>query len=110
MSRSVVRISFFPSPAERLVDADPVQPCEQRRVAAVPVEVAPCLHEGVLDGLLDVPSVVEDTEEDEPEPPLVSPYDLRERLQLPFLGGANERLVTVQVVCHRPIVCLEASV
>ena len=45
------------------VDADPVEPGEDRGLAAIPVESAPCLDEGILDGLLDVPRVVENPHE-----------------------------------------------
>ena len=66
----------------RRIDSDSVEPGEERRVAPIAVEVAPGLDERILHDLLDVPGVVEDTEEDGAQPMLMSANDLRKGIEV----------------------------
>ena len=72
------------------VDADAVEPREQRGVASVAIEVPPRLHERVLYRFLYVARVVEDAEQHDAQPMLVPPHDLRERVEIPLLRQSHE--------------------
>jgi Putative zinc-finger len=80
-----------PSPLQSLVDGDPVQPGEGRRLAAEAVEVAPGLHERVLRGLLDVARIIEETPEDGSDAPLAHSDELAEGVEVAFLRSPEQR-------------------
>ena len=73
------------SPLQRLVDRDPVQPGEGRRLSAEAVEVTPGLDERVLRGLLDVARIVEETPEDGSHAALEQVDELIEGVEVAFL-------------------------
>jgi Putative zinc-finger len=79
-----------PSPLQRLVDGDAVQPGEGRRLAAEAVEVAPRLDERVLRGLLDVSRIVEETPEDGSDAALEDVDELAEGVEVAFLGAQEQ--------------------
>lgn len=89
---------------QRGVDADPVEPREDRGLAPIPVEIAPGLDEAILHGLLDVPRVVEDPQQHETESALVSSHDLGERLHIAVLRQRHELRVGLLARRHRKIV------
>ena len=94
LARRLERLRFglpAASPLQRLVDGNPVEPREGRRVAAEAVEVTPGLHERVLGSLLDVARVVEKTAEDRPNAPLAYPDELAEGLEIAFLRPLEQR-------------------
>jgi hypothetical protein len=88
------------------VDTDPIQPREEGGLAAIPVEIAPSLDEGVLDGLLDVSRVVEDAKQNKSKAALVTAYDLREGVEVSPLRKRNEIRVGFTPREHAEIVRL----
>jgi hypothetical protein len=79
-----------PSPLQRLVDGDSVEPREGRCLAAEAVEVAPGLDERVLRGLLDITRVVEETSEDAPDAALEQLDELAEGVEVASLRAKEQ--------------------
>jgi hypothetical protein len=98
------RVLLAPSSRQRRVDTDPIEPGEEGGVAAVAVEIPPGLDEGVLDGFLDVPRVVEDPQQHDPDAMLVASHDLRERLEISLLRQPHELGIGLLARRHPEIV------
>jgi len=98
------RVLLAPRSRQRGVDADPVEPGEEGGLAAVAVEISPGLDEGVLDGFLDVPRVVEDPQQYDPDAMLVAAHDLRERFEVSLLRLPHELGIGVLAGRHPEIV------
>jgi hypothetical protein len=75
---------------KRRIHPDPVQPGEERGVAAVAVEVAPGLDEGILQRLLDIPRVVKYSHQHEAKTLLVSLHDPSEGVEVTLPRTSNE--------------------
>ena len=80
-------------PHEGDVRGDPVQPGEHRRLGAKPVAVTPGLHEGVLNRLLDVARVIEETPDDRGHPSLIARDQIEEVVDRFWRISWTERIV-----------------
>jgi hypothetical protein len=80
-----------PVALERLVDGNPVEPRERRRLAAEAIEVQPRPNERVLCRLLYVSLVVEEAGENAANPTLEGPDEFGERVQVAFSRAYEQR-------------------
>jgi hypothetical protein len=89
---------------KRRIHPDPVQPGEERGVAPVAVEVAPGLDESILHRLLDIPRVVEYSQQHEAKTLLVPLHDPGEGVEVTLPRKSNELGVALLAGRHLGIV------